>query len=534
MKNLSLPDISIVVIYLAAMVAVGIYFSRKNKTAEQFTKASGKIPSWAIGLSLYATFLSSNTFLGVPGKAFGSNWNAFVFSLSMPLAAWVATKYFVPFYRRSGEISAYTHFENRFGPWARTYAVICFLLTQLARIGSVFFGIALSLQALTGYGMAVIMIVMGICIIIYTVAGGMEAIIWTEVVQAVLKTFGAVLILYLVIKGMPGGVSKIIEIGQQDHKFSLGGFSADFTKSTFWVILFYGFFINLNNFGMDQNYVQRYHTAISAKGAARSVWLCVKLYVPISLLFFIIGTSLYAYYQVHPGLTETIRLQAAAERLPASATPGMVAKTAASLKPSDFGDKIMPHFMVTQLPVRALGLIISAILAAAMSTISSGMNASATVFTEDIYKRYFNKTAIGKKSLSILYISTFICGVLGMVSGIAMIGIGSILDIWWVLSGIFAAGMLGLFLLGIISRYTGNVEAFIATIIGILVIVWLALPQLIPEKFASLRNPLDKNLTIVIGTLVIFFSGAIITKIRKTVKLTLNHEGGAINSDGAE
>jgi len=523
LKNLSLFDITIILTYLAAMVAVGIYFSRKNKTAEQFTKASGKIPSWAIGLSLYATFLSSNTFLGVPGKAFGTNWNAFVFSLSMPLAAWVATRYFVPFYRKSGEISAYTHFENRFGPWARTYAVICFLLTQLARIGSVFFGIALSLQALTGYGMAVIMIVMGICIIIYTVAGGMEAIIWTEVVQAVLKTLGAVLILYLVIEGVPGGISKIIAIGQQDHKFSLGGFSPDFTKSTFWVILFYGFFMNLNNFGMDQNYVQRYHTASSAKGAAKSVWLCVKLYVPISLLFFIIGTSLYAYYQVHPGLTETIRLQAAVERLPFSATPEMVTKTAASLKDSDFGDKIMPHFMVTQLPTGALGLVISAILAAAMSTISSGMNASATVFTEDIYKRYFNKKPGKKKSLSILYLSTFICGVLGMTSGIAMIGVGSVLDIWWTLSGIFAAGMLGLFLLGIISHHTGNVEALIATIIGVLVIVWMALPQLIPEKYASFRNPLDKNLVIVIGTLVIFFSGVMITKIRKTVKLKENY-----------
>ncbi len=498
------------------MVAVGIYFSRKNKTAEQFTKASGKIPGWAIGLSLYATFLSSNTFLGVPGKAFGTNWNAFVFSLSMPLAAWVATKYFVPFYRRSGEISAYTHFENRFGPWARTYAVICFLLTQLARIGSVFFGIALTLQALTGYGMAIIMIVMGICIIIYTVAGGMEAIIWTEVVQAILKTSGAILILYLVIKGMPGGVSKIVEIGQQDHKFSLGGFSANLTKSTFWVILLYGFFINLNNFGIDQNYVQRYHTASSEKGAAKSVWLCVKLYVPISLLFFIIGTSLYAYYQVHPELTEIIRLQAAAERLPSSATHAMITKTAASLKPSDFGDKIMPHFMVTQLPIGALGLIISAILAAAMSTISSGMNASATVFTEDIYKRYFNRGAGAKKPLFILYVSTFIFGVLGMATGIAMIGTGSVLDIWWTLSGIFAAGMLGLFLLGIISRHTGNVEALIATIIGILVIIWMALPQLIPEKYASLRNPLDKNLIIVIGTLVIFFSGVMLAKIRKS------------------
>ena len=514
MKHLPFLDLSIILIYLVAMVLVGIYFSRRNKSTAQFTKASGKIPGWAIGLSLYATFLSSNTFLGVPGKAFGSNWNAFVFSLSMPLAAWIASKYFVPFYRRSGEISAYTHFEHRFGPWARTYAVLCFLLTQLARIGSIFFGIALSLQALTGYDMSLIMLIMGICIIFYTVLGGMEAIIWTEVVQAILITLGALLILYLVIAGTPGGISKVIEIGQKDQKFSLGGLSPDFTQSTFWVILLYGFFMNLNNFGMDQNYVQRYHTASSAKGAAKSVWLCVKLYVPISLLFFVIGTCLYAFYQMNPGLTDTIRLQAAAERLPQSASHGEIVRTAASLSPSDFGDKVMPHFMVTRLPAGLLGLIISGILAAAMSTISSGMNASATVFTEDIYKRYFNKKSADKKSLNVLYIATFVCGILGMGVGISMIGISSVLDIWWELSGIFAAGMLGLFLLGLISRRTGNVEAFIATIIGILVIVWMALPQLIPDEYGSLRNPLDKNMVIVIGTLVIFFSGVLITKIR--------------------
>jgi SSS family solute:Na+ symporter len=134
--------------------------------------------------------------LGVPGKAYSGNWNAFVFSLSMPLAAWVASKYFIPFYRGTGEISAYTNLEKRFGAWARTYAVICFLLTQLARMGSIFFGIALSLQALTGYSMETIMWVMGICIIVYTVLGGIEAVIWTEVAQAFIKTFGALLILF--------------------------------------------------------------------------------------------------------------------------------------------------------------------------------------------------------------------------------------------------------------------------------------------------------------------------------------------------
>ncbi len=286
MKQLPLFDLAIIFIYLLAMVLVGYYFSTKNKNSDQFTKASGKIPGWAIGLSIYATFLSSNTFLGVPGKAFGTNWNAFVFSLSMPFAAWIASKYFVPFYRGTGEISAYTHLEKRFGPWARTYTVICFLLTQLARMGSIFFGIALSLQALTGYGMAAIMIVMGICIILYTVMGGMEAVIWTEVVQGIIKTLGALLILYLIVSEMPGGVSSIVEIGMNSQKFSLGSLSPTFKESTFWVVLFYGFFMNLNNFGMDQNYIQRYHTAATSKQASKSVWMCVALYVPASLLFF--------------------------------------------------------------------------------------------------------------------------------------------------------------------------------------------------------------------------------------------------------
>ncbi|TKC02398.1 sodium:solute symporter [Pedobacter cryotolerans] len=514
MKGLPILDLAIIVIYLIGMILVGVYFSRKNKNSEQFTKASGLIPGWAIGLSIYATFLSSNTFLGVPGKAFGSNWNAFVFSISMPLAAWIAAKYFVPFYRSTGEISAYTHLENRFGPWARAYAVICFLLTQLARMGSIFFGIALSLQALTGYSMQIIMIVMGICIIIYTVLGGIEAVIWTEVVQAVVKTFGALLILYLIITNMPGGVAKVIEIGKADSKFSLGSFSPDFVNSSFWVVLLYGFFINLNNFGMDQNYVQRYHTASSSKAASKSIWLCVWLYIPASLLFFVIGSALYAYYQVHPELIETIKHQVAVERLPISASAAEILTVQNNLQPADYGDKIMPHFMVTKIPIGLVGLIVSAILSAAMSTISSGMNSSATVFTVDIYRRYFKKDITEKQNLSVLHIATVVFGLMGMIAGIAMIGVKSILDAWWELSGIFAAGMLGLFLLGIISRQTKNHEAKLATIIGIVVIIWMTFSYLLPPAYENFRNPLHKNMIIVVGTLAIFLTGLFLTKLK--------------------
>lgn len=514
MKNLPIADLAIIAAYLVGMVLVGLYFSRKNKNADQFTRASGNIPGWTIGLSIYATFLSSNTFLGYPGKAYGTNWNAFVFSISMPLAAWFAAKYFVPFYRNTGEVSAYTNLEKRFGAWARTYAVVCFLLTQLARMGSIFFGISLTLQALTGYSMETIMLVTGICIILYTVMGGIEAVIWTEVVQGVIKTLGALLILYLVISNMPGGIAKIVQAGIKDNKFSLGSITPDFTQATFWVVLLYGFFINLNNFGMDQNYVQRYHTASSAKEASKSVWLCVWIYIPASLLFFIIGTCLYAYYQQTPALIDPVKMQVAAERLAPGASASEISAVAAGLQPADYGDKVMPHFMVTMIPAGLLGLIISAILSAAMSTISSGMNASATVFSEDIYKRYFKPGITGKQNLRLLHVATVLFGLAGMATGIAMIGVKSIVDTWWQLSGIFAGGMLGLFLLGIISRKAGNIEALAATITGLLVIIWMSLSYLIPDEYAYLRNPLHANMIIVVGTLVIFLTGTLLSKYR--------------------
>lgn len=514
MKDLPIIDLLIIFLYLIGMILVGVWFSRKNKNAEQFTKASGMIPGWAVGISLYATFLSSNTFLGVPGKAFGGNWSAFVFSLSMPLAAWIAVKYFVPFYRASGSVSAYSHLEERFGPWARTYTMVCFLLTQLARMGSIFFGIALSLQALTGYDMVTIMIVMGICIVIYTVLGGIEAVIWTEVFQAILLTFGALLILYLLLTNVEGGAGRIMAIGLKDQKFSLGNVDLDLIGPSFWVILLYGFFINLNNFGMDQNYVQRYHAASSAKEAAKSIWLCVKLYIPISLLFFIIGTGLYAYYQQSAELTAVVRHQAALELLPSNASDAEITGLANTLQPNEYGDKIMPHFMATMLPTGLAGLVISAILAAAMSTISSGMNASATVFTEDIYKRYIRPESTNKQTLRILFISTAFFGLLGIITGISMIGVQSILDLWWELSGIFAGGMLGLFLLGLISRKAGNPEAIAATVIGVMVIIWMTFSSLIPHHYSFLKYPLHANMIIVVGTLVIFLSGSLITRLK--------------------
>lgn len=504
MHHLPLIDLAVIAIYLLCMILVGVWFSRKNKNAAQFTTASGNIPGWALGLSLYATFLSSNTFLGVPGKSFGSNWNAFVFSLSMPAAAFIAARYFVPFYRHSGEISAYTHLERRFGPWARTYAMICFILTQLARMGTIFFGVALALQALTGLEMRTIMTVTGSCIIVYTVLGGMEAVIWTEVLQGIVKTAGALIILGLVISGMQHGVTDIFHIGVADGKFSLGSFNIlDLGSSTFWVVFLYGFFINLNNFGMDQNYVQRYHTARSAQEASRSIWVCVWWYVPVSLVFFFIGTALYAYVQQHPDMLAMIKQQVATERQVAPE----------SLKPADYGDKVLPLFMVMKVPKGLLGLIVAAILSAAMSTVSSGMNSTATVFLKDIYQRYISPVSTPRKDMRVLYIATTVSGILAIIFGIAMIGVKSILDMWWELSGIFAGGMLGLFLLGMISK-TKNAAALTATIIGMLIIIWMSLSKYLPATWQHLRSPLHVHMIIVVGTLSIFLVGMLLSRLR--------------------
>ena len=515
MNSLPIADLTIIAVYLLAMVAVGFYFSRKNEHSDHYSKASGKIPGWAIGLSIYATFLSSNTFLGVPGKAFGGNWNAFMFSLSMPLAAWVASRFFVPFYRTVGEISAYTHLEKRFGGWARTYAVLCFLLTQFARMGSIFLGMSISLQALTGFSMASIMIVMGICIILYTVLGGMEAVIWTEVVQGIIKTLGALLILFLVVREVPGGVDTIVRIARDQHKASLGSTDFSFTSSTLWMVLFYGFFMNLNNFVIDQNYVQRYHTATNARQAAKSIWLCVYLYIPASLLFFVIGTALYAFYQVHADQLLPVQLQLAAEKAGAMARPEELQSIVAGLKPADYGDKVLPHFMVTHMPTGVTGLIVSAILAAAMSTISSSMNASATVFTVDIYKKYFRKNISEKGYMKALYVSTVLFGLAGLGSGLAMIGSKSILDKWWELSGLFAGGMLGLFLLGLVARTAQKAEGLTAVLIGLLVVIWMSFSSNLPDQYAFLKNPLHKNMVIVVGTLTIFLVGLILARFRR-------------------
>jgi len=527
MHRLQDVDVVVLVLYLLVVVIVGSVLARQSKTVAQFTTAGGSIPSWAVGFSLFGTFLSSLTFLGVPGKAYGGNWNAFLFSLTLPMAAFVAVRYFIPFYRSGGHVSAYTHLEARFGPWARTYTMLCYLLTQVARIGSILFGVALVLKTLLGWDMASTILVTGTLVTFYTLLGGIEAVVWTDVIQSGVLMLGAVVAFGTLVFDMPEGPTQIFAIAQEHDKLSLGEFSLSLTRPTVWVVLMYGIFINLTNFGIDQDQVQRYHVARSDRDASRAVWLMAILYVPTSFLFFLIGTGLFAYYDQHPEFLNEIKQQVAAERLgidlDGPVTPDQteqVRSAADAFTPADYGDEVFPNFIVNRLPRGLVGLLIAALVAAAMSSIDTSLNCSATIILKDFYGRYVDRDPSERTSMHVLRGATVLWGVLGTTTAIVLIGIRSLLDAWWVISGIFAGGMLGLFLLGFISKRANNVSAVIGVVIGLFAITWMTVSptDLWPESLQFLRSPFHANMITVIGTLSIFLVGILVSRLRAATR----------------
>ncbi len=477
---MSTIDVIIFIVYIIGIVLFGSSFYRKNKSATSFTVGNNNIPTWVISMSIFATYVSSISYLALPGQAYMTNWNAFVFSMSIPLALWLAVKYFVPLYRSINSPSAYTYLEERFGPWAKIYVSVMYLLTQLMRTGTILFLIALPLNVLLGWDIVTIIIITGLSVMLYSLLGGIQAVVWTDAIQAIILITGALVCEAVLLFSMPEGPGQLFSIAMENHKFSLGSFGADLTTSTFWVVLIYGLFINVQNYAIDQNYVQRYMTASSEKEAKKSALYGGLLYIPISLLFMFIGTSLFSFYTSQPGL------------IPAGIQ----------------SDRVFPFFIVNQLPVGVTGLLIASIFAAGMSTISTSLNSSATVILTDYFKKSLKSEGADKKSMKILYTSTFLFGLVSMGIAIAMINVQSVLDAWWKLASIFSGGMLGLFLLGFFVRKVKSRAAIAGMIAGVLLIGWMSLSPLIftggLQKFAS---PFHSYLSIVFGTSVIFLVG---------------------------
>lgn len=470
-----LIDLIIFFLFTGGIVVFGCSFFNKKLSSDEFTSAGRSLPGWVVGMSIFATYVSSISYLGYPGNAYSSNWNAFVFSLSIPIASYFAAKYFVPFYRNQGSVSAYSFLEERFGTWARLYASACYLLTQIARMGSILFLLALPMNLLMGWNIQLVIIFTSIAIIVYSMLGGIKAVIWTEAIQGFILIGGALICLVVLLFSMPEGPTQTFEMAISEHKFDLGSFSADLSTSTFWVCLIYGIFTNLQNYGIDQNYVQRYHTAKNEKEAKFSALFGGYLFIPVSAIFFLIGTALYTYYQVYP------------ELLPAE---GIKA------------DYVFPLFIVNQLPTGLTGLLIASIFAAGMSTVATSVTSSSTIILTDYYQRIRKQTS-DRERLWVLKVASLVIGVLGILIALALVNVDSILDAWWKLSSIFSGGMLGLFLLGYLAKKAKNIDAAIGVICGAIVIAWISADQWLglPE------SGIHEYLAIVLGTLIIFLVG---------------------------
>ena len=301
--EISILDYIVFFIFVGGTALFGCsFYFKSRKSSAAFTSAEGSLPSWVVGMSIFATFVSSISFLGLPGDAFKGNWSPFVFSLSIPFAIFLAAKIFIPLYRGVNSVSAYHYLETKFGYWARCYASVCYLLTQVCRIGSILLLLALPINKMFGWDIQTIIIVTGAVTMIYTLLGGIAAVVWTDAIQGIVLIVGAVVCAVILTFGMPEGPAQLFEIAAEHNKFSLGSFSLGLHAPTFWVVFIYGLFTNLQNYGIDQNYVQRYMTAKTTGEAVKSTLFGGLLYIPVSLVFVYIGTALFSYYTAQPEL----------------------------------------------------------------------------------------------------------------------------------------------------------------------------------------------------------------------------------------
>ena len=441
------------------------FFKKSSKGTDAFTKAEGAIPTWVVGMSIFATFVSSISFLGLPGGSYAGNWNQLIFSFTIPIATWLAAKVFIPLYRGVGSVSAYQFLEDRYGYWARCYVAICYLLTQVCRVGSILLLLAIPINTMFGWDIGTIIIVTGALTLIYAVLGGISAVVWTDAIQGIILIVGALVCALILTFGMPEGPGPLFTL----------------REPTVWVVLIYGIFINMQNYGIDQNYVQRYMTAKSTGEAVKATMFGGLLYIPVSLIFVYIGTALYAYYIARPDL------------LPAGVA----------------GDKVFPYFIVHGLPTGLTGLVIASLFSAGMSTVATSINSSATIIFTGFDKKIRKGAPTDEKKahMTVLYTASAVVGVIGILIGLAMMSINGVLDAWWKLSSIFGGGMLGLFLLSLVCRKPNRIGAVIAVAVGLCVIAYMSLPV-----FGS---PIHTYLTIVFGTTAIFLVGFLFTKLFK-------------------
>jgi len=476
-------DISIIALYLVGTTIFGCsFFFRKGQdagSANTFMTGGGHLPTWTIALSVFATHVSSISFLALPEGAYDKYWWGWINSLTVPIATLVAALWFVPFYRKATSISAYSFLEKRFGSWARIYASSCFLLVQTARSGIILLLLAILVNQLLGFSYESIIIVTGTATLVYSMMGGLAAVVWVDAIQSMVLIGGTVVCVVCLLVFTPD-IAGNVQAAWDAGKISLGSMDIkDWGSNTFWVLFVYGICVNLQNFGVDQCYTQRYIAAKDTKAAVKSICGSACLYVTLTLLFSVIGTLLWMYNH-------------ATGAVPA----GMKAA------------EVFPWFIMSKLPTGVSGLLVAAIIAAAMSTLSTTLNSGSTVLLEDYWKRFFASRSTEKSDMAFLRVMTVVLALVSIITALSIVWIWgkdntTVLGIWYVLQGVLSGGLLGLFLIGAFAKRTGPTHALVATICGFVALAWVVFGQ----KVLPLPWPIHVNMSLVFATLAIVVVG---------------------------
>ena len=482
MGNARWLDVLVIVAYMAALVSLGIRFSRRQTSTERYFVAKRSVPAWAMGLSLLATLISSVTFIAYPGSAYAADWSNLVPGFMVVVTLVLTGLVIIPFFRHAVGVSAYEYFGKRFGYGARVYASIAFAAGHFSKMGFVFYLLALTVSSMTGWKTDNVIILVGIITVSYTLVGGIEAVIWADVLQGFVLWIGIVICLGYLLFLAPGGPSALFHLAWTSHKISLGSMAPDLSRPTFLVLSLYGFFYYLQKYTADQTIVQRYLVAKSDRDALRGIALGAVLCVPVWTLFMLIGTLCWSYYRI------------TAEKLPAYVTKA---------------DQVFPHFITTHVPAGLAGLFLAALFGAAMANLSSDFNSLAAIGVEDYY-RVRRPRSTEKQRLVVAKWIVAACGLLCVLISSALAHTsGSALSLWYTVAGIVAGGLAGLFLLAFLSERASAAGAYIGIAASLLFTAWATL-TLDGGKLWDLGRfnfPLHSYMIGVIGHLVLLATG---------------------------
>ena len=443
-------NIIVIVLYFGVLLWMGIFFSRRQKSSNDYFKGGGRLPWWAVGLSIFGTALSAITFMAIPAKAYASDWSYLLMNSGIILVSPIIVFLFIPFFRRLNVSTAYEYLELRFNLATRLICSGSYILFQVGRMAIVLLLPSIALNVVTGIDIFLCVSLMGVLSLAYTMMGGIEAVVWTDALQVVVLLGGAIFAIVYIALNIEGGFSTIISQGIIDRKFALGSTSFDVLNPTIWTVVIASLFANITTYGTDQTMVQRYLTTKDEKMANKSVWLNAALTVPATLIFFFIGTCLYLFYKTHPALL--------------------------NITISD-GDAIFPWFIFSQMPPGVTGLLISGIFAAAMSTLSSSMNSAATAYAVDIHFRFGWSKNVDQLKMARIF--TLILGTIGILLAVLMATwkFNSLWDEFQKILGLILGGLGGLFLLGLLTKRTSGIAAIIGIIGSILVQMYLSYNQ---------------------------------------------------------